>query len=205
MLLYTDTNGGNAESSCQAPPITIQLGAFNAGGFHSLVASLVGAIQNNMLDSRVNPTNRVSHRGMRKTGRKNEPEEPRHEHVYKNRPTHGMIAGLLSPSGVWALPFFLSLSHPKPLHRRYLNMSGANVLAGAHHFVANNSTFNSANTVSKMVIVSMYQRTKLIVRISRRCTSTTSTTAIGRRSMGSFPSRQTQAIDSQGGPKSFPN
>ena len=33
-------------------------------------------------------------------------------------------------------------------------MSGANVLAGAHHFVANNSTFNSANTVSRMFIVS---------------------------------------------------
>ena len=149
--------GDNAESNCQAPPITIQIGAFNAGGFHTLVASLVGAIQNNMLDSRINPTNRVSHRGMRKTCGKNEPEEPRHERVYKNRPTRGMIAGLLSPSGVWALPFFLSLSHPKPLHRRYLNMSGANVLAGAHHFVANNSTFNNANTVSKMVIVSMYQ------------------------------------------------
>ena len=67
-----------------------------------------------------------------------------------------MIGDLLSP-GVWALPFFLSLSHPKPLHREHLNMSGASVLAGAHNFVANNSTFNSANTVSRMVSVSMYQ------------------------------------------------
>ena len=49
--VYTDTNGGKAESNCQAPPITIQIGAFNAGRFHALVASLVGAIQNNMLDS----------------------------------------------------------------------------------------------------------------------------------------------------------
>ena len=107
MLLYrlTATNGDNAESNCQAPHITIQIGAFNAGGFHALVASIVGAIQNNMLDSRVNPTYRVSHRGMRKTGGKNEPEEPRHERVYKNRATRGMTAGLLSPSGVWALPF----------------------------------------------------------------------------------------------------
>ena len=87
----------------QAPPITIQLGAFNAGGFHSLVVSQVGAIQNNMLDSRANPTNRVSHRGARKTGEENKREEPG-TRVYKNRPTLGMIGGLLSP-GVWAPPF----------------------------------------------------------------------------------------------------
>ena len=94
---------------------------------------------------------------MRKTGEENEPEEPRHARVYKNRPTRGMIGGLLSPSGVWALPLLsFPLSHPEPLHRRYLNMSGANVLAGAHHFVANNSTFNNANTVSRMVIVLVY-------------------------------------------------
>ena len=148
--------GDNAESNFRAPHITIQIGAFNAGGFHALVASLVGAIQNNMLDSRVNPTSRVSHRGMRKTDKENEPEGPRHARLYKNRPTRGRSGGPL-PAASGRSPFFLSISHPKPLHRRYLKMSGANVLAGAHHFVANNSTFNNANTVSKMVIVSMHQ------------------------------------------------
>ena len=68
----------NAESGCQAPPMTIQIGAFNAGGFHSLVVSLVGAMQNNVLDSRASPTKRVNRRGMRKTGEENEPEQPRH-------------------------------------------------------------------------------------------------------------------------------
>ena len=136
---------------------TIQIGAFNTGGFHSLVVSPVGAIQNNMLDSRANPTKWVSHRGMRRTGVENEPEAPRHTRMYKNRPTRGMIGGLLSPD-VWALPFLsFPLSSETSLHRQHLNMSGANVLAGAHHFVANNSTFNSANIVSRKVVVSMYQ------------------------------------------------
>ena len=96
----------NGDNAGQAPPITIQLGAFNAGGFHSLVVSQVGAIQNNILDSRANPTNRVSHRGARKTGEENKREEPG-TRVYKNRPTLGMIGGLLSP-GV-CLSFFPSL------------------------------------------------------------------------------------------------
>ena len=108
MLLYTDTNGDNAESNCQAPHITIQIGAFNAGGFHALVASLVGAIQNNMLDSRVNPTSRVSHRGMTKTDKEKEPGEPRHARLYKNRPTRGMIGALLRRLGA-PLSFFPSL------------------------------------------------------------------------------------------------
>ena len=118
---------------------------------------LVGAIQNKMLGSRANATKRVSNRGMRKTSEENNPEEPRHARVYKNRPTRGMIGGLLSP-GVWALPFLsFPLSSETSLHRRYLNMSGPNVLAGAHHFVANNSNFHSANIVSRTVIVSTYQ------------------------------------------------
>ena len=154
---YTNLNGDNAESTCQAPPITIQIGGFNGGGFRSLVVSPVGAIQNRMLDSRAKATKRVSHRGMSKTGEENEPEEPRHARLYKNRPTRGMIGGLLCP-GVWALPFLsFPLSSETSLHRRYLNMSGANVLAGAHDFVANNSKFNSANIVSRTVIVSIYQ------------------------------------------------
>ena len=103
---YIQTQTGIMWSpTVEAPPITIEIGAFNTGGFHSLVVSLVAAIQNNMLDSRANPTKRVNHRGMRKTGGKNQPEEPRHERVYKNRPTRGMIGGLLIHSGVWALPF----------------------------------------------------------------------------------------------------
>ena len=44
--------------------------------------------------------------------------------------------------------FFLSFPHPEPLYRRYLNMSGVSVLAGAHHVVASNTTFNTASTVS---------------------------------------------------------
>ena len=84
---------------------TIQIGAFNTNGFGSLVVSLVGAIENNMLDSRANPTKRASHRGMRKTGEENETEVPRHARIQKNRPIRGMIGGLLSPSDVWALPF----------------------------------------------------------------------------------------------------
>ena len=100
MLLYKLKRG-----QCGVLGPTIQIGAFNTGRFHSLVVIPVRAIQNNVLDSRANSTNRVSHQGMRKTGEENEPEEPRHARVYKNRPTRGMIGGLLSPSGVWALPF----------------------------------------------------------------------------------------------------
>ena len=102
-----------------------------------------------MLESRANPQKKVS------VGRK-EPEQPEHVHVYTyiytNRPTVGMIGGLLA-SG--RSPSFLSLTHPKPLHCRYLNMSGANVLAGAHQFVASNNTFNNANTVSRMYPVTV--------------------------------------------------
>ena len=123
--------------------------------------------------------------------------------MYKNRPTDGMFRDSVMASG--RSPFFLSPSHPKPLHRRYLNMTGASGFTGAHHFAANHSTFNSANTVRKMVIVSMYQRTKLIEWTCGRCISTTSTTAIGRRSMGSSPSHQTQAIGSQAGQKLLRN
>ena len=36
------------------------------------------------------------------------------------------------------------------LHLQYLNMSGASFFAGAHHFVANNSTFIESQTVSEM-------------------------------------------------------
>ena len=39
---------------------------------------------------------------------------------------------------------------PSPNHLRYLNMSEASFLAGAHHFVARDSTFIEAQTVSGM-------------------------------------------------------
>ena len=78
---YTNLNGDNAESNCEVPPIAIQIGARE---FQSLVVSPVGAMQNNMLDTRANPTNGVSHQGMRKT-----PEEHGHARVDKNRPTRG--------------------------------------------------------------------------------------------------------------------
>jgi hypothetical protein len=51
-------------------------------------------------------------------------------------------------SGHQALSF-PSFPHPEPLHLRYLNMSGTNFFAGAHHFVASNNTFES-KTVSGM-------------------------------------------------------
>ena len=47
---------------------------------------------------------------------------------------------------------FPSFLHLEPLHLQYFNMSGVSVLAGAHHFVASNNIFNTANTVSGMVI-----------------------------------------------------
>ena len=49
-------------------------------------------------------------------------------------------------------PSFPSFPHLQPLHLQYLNMSGVNVLAGAHHFVGSNNTFNTANTVSRVVL-----------------------------------------------------
>jgi hypothetical protein len=48
----------------------------------------------------------------------------------------------------WALSFLASFI--LSLHLRYLNMSRANLFAGAHHFVASNSTFIEAKTVSGM-------------------------------------------------------
>ena len=71
-ILYTNLNGDNAESNSQAPPITIQIGAFNPSGFHSLVVSQVGAIQNNMLDSRANPTN-IKEQGKSPRNKKDRP------------------------------------------------------------------------------------------------------------------------------------
>jgi len=73
--------------------------------------------------------------------------------VYKNRPKHALTSwhGWGSP-GLQALSF-PSFPYPELLRLRYLNMSAASVLAGAHQFVASNNTFNTANTVSRMVIM----------------------------------------------------
>ena len=75
--------------------------------------------------------------------------------VYKNRPKHAIASW--RPSH-WLLasrrsPFLPSYPHPELLHLQYLNMSRASVLAGAHHVVASNNTFNTANVVSRMVIM----------------------------------------------------
>ena len=74
--------------------------------------------------------------------------------VHKNRPNtrspHGIIGGLLASRHS---PFLPSYPHPELLHLQYLNMCRASVLAGAHHVVASNNTFNTANVVSGMVIM----------------------------------------------------
>ena len=55
-------------------------------------------------------------------------------------------------SGLRALSF-PSFPHHEPLHLQYLNMS----LAGAHHFVASNGTFNEAKTVRSMFTKGIHQ------------------------------------------------
>jgi len=66
--------------------------------------------------------------------------------VYKNTPKHRSRRGVIG--ALQAL--FPSFPHPEPLHLQYLNMSGASVLAGAHHFVARDNMFINTNTVSRM-------------------------------------------------------
>jgi hypothetical protein len=63
--------------------------------------------------------------------------------VRKNRPAHAPFT-LVFIIGVhdWLLGAFLACpSLILNRHLRYLNMSGANFFAGAHHFVVRNSTF----------------------------------------------------------------
>ena len=92
---------------------------------------------------------------------------------------------------------------PLPLHLRSLNMSGANLLAGAHHFVASNNTFNEAKTVSGMYTQCVRQAS-CWYRIYCRSTSIT-IIALGRHPMGSFPLCQIRASGSQDVQKSLPN
>ena len=71
--------------------------------------------------------------------------------VYKNRPQH-----VFTSWHDWGSPDLQALSspsfpHPEPLHLQYLNMSGASFFAGAHRFVASDSTIFEAKTVSGMI------------------------------------------------------
>jgi len=72
-------------------------------------------------------------------------------HVRGKYLPYGIIGVFWRPGAL--LSFLRSFHHPKPLHLWYLNMSGASVLAGAHHFVASNNMDNTANAVSRMVII----------------------------------------------------
>ena len=150
-LLWLPPEKGSAEAPAftrKAPPIAGPIGSF---GIHSLVVCPVLAIQN---------------QHTRKSTKDSKP--PRNE--TDEGEGGGSRAGKASracmfikidqrtssPYGVigvsWATPGFgrcsflpsLILNH----HLRYLNMSGASLFAGAHHFVASNSTFIESHTVS---------------------------------------------------------
>ena len=67
----------------------------------------------------------------------------RHIKIDQNRPWHDWASpGVQAPS----------FPHPEPPHLQYLKMSGASVLAGAHHFVARDNMFITANAVSRTVV-----------------------------------------------------
>ena len=109
-----------------------------------------------------------------------------------------------SPRGVScirALPFLFLILNPYA-YLQPLRMSGAHIFPNTHGTAVNGSTFYAADSVSG---TDRYQPIKLIVWISGRCTSRTSTMAIGRRPMGSFPLCQIRAIGSQAAQKSSPN
>ena len=65
----------------------------------------------------------------------------------KNRPKHAFASWHI----YWTALSFPSLPHPETSPPS-LNMSGASVLAGAHHFVARDNMFITTNTVSRMVL-----------------------------------------------------
>ena len=139
------------------------IGAFNASGFHSPFVNPVDTVQNQHARKSSQSTEvGKPPRNEKDEGEENiggESEKPRHVLVCVCIKIDQRVAclGVSSVLASGRSPFFLSLPHPEPLHRRYLNMNTASVLAGAHDFVANNSTFNTANTVSRMVIMSTYQ------------------------------------------------
>ena len=123
------------------------IGTFGAdNGLHSLVVSLVGAIQN----QHSSPPTKDS-KPLR--NEKDEREETRGtRHVlagYKNRPRYTFTSWHDWGSPAFGRCPFLPSLFPN-FHLRYLNMSGASLFAGAHHFVASNSTFIESHTVSGM-------------------------------------------------------
>jgi len=108
-----------------------------------------------------------------------------------------------TPRGVRALLFLsLPLILSSDAHLGPLRMSGAQIFSNAHDIALSGGMFYAADTVSR---TARYPPSKLIAWISGRCTSTTSTTAIVRCLMVSFPSCQIRAIGSQAVEKSSPN
>jgi hypothetical protein len=134
--------------------------AFGGSGFLPIVVNSVGAIQSQHAKKSDPLTEKgelpiSGHRGTRKTKRRRRLKDKvgkaqARAKAYKNRPKH-----TLTLTNHWGSPgaLFSFLPSPESLHLQYLNMSGASSFPGAHHFVASNSMFNTANTVSRMVIM----------------------------------------------------
>ena len=123
------------------------IGTFGAdNGLHSLVVSPVGAIQS----QHSSPPTKDSKPLRNEIDERERLEKLRHVLArYKNRPCHTFTSWHHWGSPAFGrCPFLPSLF--SNLHLRYLNMSGASLFAGAHHFVASNSTFIESQTVSGM-------------------------------------------------------
>ena len=117
---------------------------FGASEFHHLVVNSVGAIQ-------IQQTKKSS--PLTEKGEPPSLETKTRGQLLENPGTCLRVYNNKSkPRGIRALSF-PSFPHPEPFHLQYINMSGASVLAGAHHFVAHDNMFIAANTVSRMVMV----------------------------------------------------
>ena len=124
--------------------------------------------------------------------------------AYKNRPTHAPTSwDDLGPPVSERSAFFPSFILNSYAHLQSRRMGAGQVFSNAHDIAISGGTFYTADTVCGMAV--RYRPSKLIVRISGRCTSTTSTIAIGRHPIGPFHSRQTPAIGSLGVQKSLPS
>ena len=132
------------------------IGTFGAdNGVHSLVVSPVGAIQN----QHSSPPTKDSKPLRNEKDERERLEKPRHVLAgYKNRPRHMYTSWHDWGSPAFGRCPFLPSLFPN-LHLRYLNMSGTNLFAGAHHFVASNSTFIESQTVSGMFTKGIRQQT----------------------------------------------
>ena len=137
----------------EAPPIITPIDAFNTlSGLHSFGVYPVGGRQSQHARKSGPPTE--------------EAKPPKNEKgveslgtclgVYKCRPTRFHLGHNWGSSGLQVLSF-PSFSHPEPLRLQYINMSGASLFAGTHHFVASNNTFNEAKIVSGMFTKSIHQ------------------------------------------------